>query len=285
MLGPGIRFGGIRVLQKSWFNFLLPLGLALACGTASAGPISLGSIVTNNIAVLGFDPSFSSSTSVNVTNAGGSTINVTGNVVSPSVTGGSGLTFTAGSQTFTSGPVLTNAETDLQSVVSQLGALSYSTLTLTSGATNIISTPGNYTINGVLGAGTVIDLTGSGQYVFKTSGNLTLTSVTINGNAGLSSDNVFWFTPGTVNITNSKVFGDVVQSSGANNVLQASTGLTGSLTGRFLSEAFTTGLTAAQASTLNINDFQADAPEPSTLALISLGLIGLATGLRRRVVT
>ncbi|HTX38445.1 MAG TPA: PEP-CTERM sorting domain-containing protein [Bryobacteraceae bacterium] len=259
------------------------LPLMLACGTAFASTITLGSIATNDIAVFGFDSGFPSTSSVNVVNSG-SHIDVTGNVVSPVVTNAAGLTFTAGSGTATP---TTTEENDLASVVTQLNALSYTSDTITSGATNVISTPGDYTINGVLGANTVIDLTGPGPYVFKTSGNLDLTNVTINDeNASLSSDDVFWYTTGTVDIENSKVFGDVVQASGANNILEtASAGgtLSGSLTGRFLSEGFTTGLTAVQASTLTINAFQAgDTPEPTTFALVFLGFAGLAAKVRRR---
>ena len=259
--------------------------LLLAPASAFGSIITLGSIATNNIAVLGYDSSFAGSTSIAVTNSS-SHINVSGDVVSPNITGSSGLNFSSGS-TVTSGAVLTNAESDLASVVSQLNALSYTSLTITSGTTNVISTPGYYTITGTLGAGTIIDLTGTGQYVFKTTGTtrLDLTNVTVNANAGLSSDNVFWYTTGNVDIKGGSIFGDVVLGSSSNPVLEAATGETPTgLTGRLLSEGYTTSIEAVQGATLNIDSFQAatSTPEPATFAFVFLGLGGIAALRRRR---
>jgi hypothetical protein len=269
-------------MKKSSFVFKLPLSLLLLCGPSLAGTINLGSIITNNIAVLGYDSSFASSTSIAVSNTGSSHINVTGNLVSPNFTGTSGVTFTAGSGT---AAITTTEETDLASVVTQLNALSYNSLTLTSGGVNTIGVAGDYTINGTLGAGTVINLTGSGTYVFKTTTNtpLDLTNVVVHANASLSSDNVFWYTTGNFDIGGGSIFGDVVLGSGANPVLVAATGETpATLTGRILSQGFTTTIEAAQGATLNINDFQAAVPEPATFAFVFLGLGGLAALRRRR---
>ncbi len=164
-------------MKKSPFIFTL-----LICASAQAGVINLGSIITDNISVLGYASAFPTTSSIAVTNVG-STINVTGNLVSPNLTGTSGVTFTAGSGT----PAITaTEENDLASVVTQLNSLSYTSLTLTAG-TNTIATPGDYTINGTPPAGAVINLTGNGTYVFKTTGNtaLNLTNVTVNANANL----------------------------------------------------------------------------------------------------
>ena len=276
-------------MKKSRFVVLVSLAVCTVPMGCFASTINLGSIATNNIAVFGFDSPLTSS-SVLVTNIQSSHINITGDVVSPVVSNAAGLHYNSGS-TVTSGTELTNAETAFASVISQLALLSYSSLTITSGVTNNLSTPGDYLINGVLGAGTVINITAPGKYNFKTTGNLTLTSVTINAlNSGLSSDDIFWYTTGVASITNSTVFGDVVQSGASNDLLQTSGGLTGNLTGRFLSGGFFTSLTAAQASTLNINNHGngvgggPTVPEPTTFAFfaIGLGMTGLSLKVRRR---
>ena len=267
-------------MMKSWLA-ALSLFTALGCGSLMASSINLGTIASNNIAVLGYDSAQPTSSSVIVTNTG-STINVTGNVISPVITGASGLNFTAGSGT---GTPTTQEETDLANAVTALNALTYTSLTISTGV-NMIA-PGDYTINGTIGSTMTIDLTGSGQYVFKTTGSLNFTNVTINGNSSLSSDDVFWYTTGQATITNSQVFGDVVQASASNALLRAASSggtLSGTLTGRFLSEGFDTSLTAAQGATLNINDFQAAsaAPEPATFAFVFAGLACLGTVRLRR---
>jgi hypothetical protein len=266
-------------MKKSRFVFTLPISFLLLCGPSLAGTISLGSIITDNVAVLGYDSAFASSTSIAVSNIGGSQINLTGNLVSPNVTGASG-----------SAPTITE-ENDLASVVTQLKALVYTTLTLTSGGVNNIA-PGDYLMStGTLGAGTVINLTGNGTYVFATAAtpapaaSLNLTNVTVNANSSLSSDDVFWFTQGNFNITGGSIFGDVVLGSGSNPVFQAAPGDTpAALTGRILSEGFTTSLKAVNGGVLNINGFQAasSVPEPATFAFVFLGLGGLAALRRRR---
>jgi PEP-CTERM motif len=268
-------------MRKSRFLFTLPLMVLMAASSAFASTITLGSIATNNIVVLGYNPSDASNTNITVNDAGGH-INVGGNVASPTINNAAGLTFVNGGTTITSGSELTNAENDLASTIHQLGIQTgFTSLTFTSGAVNVVSTPGNYMINGVLGPGTVIDLTGNGQYIFETSGssNLNFTSVTINDeNAGLKPDEVFWYTTGQTTITNSTVYGDIVQNFTANTTLQTTTNsVTGTLIGRLLSQGDTTFLNALNGSTLNI-----DVPEPASLTFVFLGLGSLVAALRRR---
>ncbi len=260
------------------YKFAFLTAVLVAPVHSFGAPITLGSLASKNIAVLGFSSAFSTG-NVLVTVTGGSTFSVSGDVVSPSV--GSGLTYTTGSAV-TSGTELTNAEADFASLLSQLGALSFSALTITPGAVNNISTPGNYTLStATLGAGTVINITTPGQYVFNSGGNLSLTGVTINGLGAGPSDNVFWYLPsGVFNITNSKVYGDVVQAGAGNGVLQTSGGGSGSITGRLLSGGFNTSLTAVQNSVASIG--AAAVPEPSEFGIISLALGYLAFAVRRR---
>jgi hypothetical protein len=251
-----------------------------------ASTINLGSIATSNIAVLGYDSGFPTSSTVLVTKDGTSHINVSGDVVSNSV--GSGLTFSTGSAV-TSGSELTNAQAAFTSVVTQLNGLVYTAATITAGTTNTFSTPGNYILStGVLNSGhTIINITAPGQYNFKVAGNITWSNVTINAlSSSLSSDDIFWYdSGGAVSITGSAVFGDVVQAGASNDIIQDASGLSGSLTGRFLSGGFDTSLTAVQGSTETINNHgfgTAVAPEPSTFVFLSLGLVLGLPALRRR---
>jgi hypothetical protein len=268
---------------------ILTLSLGIGPVLSFGSIINLGTIATNHIAVLGYDAAaFSGSVLVNVLDT--SHFNVTGDVVGSSV--GSGINFVSGSAV-TSGAEFNNAKTDFASVISQLTALAYTPLSITSGAVNTFSTPGNYLLStGVLGAGTVINITTAGQYNFKVAGNLTLSGgVIINGkSSSLSSDDVFWFVPtGVVSITNSTVFGDVVQAGASNDLLQDSAGLSGKLTGRFLSGGFFTTLQVSQNSTENIISqgfgvSTAPVPEPSTLAFLSIGLgLSAIAFLKRKV--
>ncbi len=266
-------------MKKSWFVLTLLLSLLL-CAPSLASTISLGSLATDNIAVISYDPSSPSSSSIAVSNAPGSHINVTGNFVSPGTLGvDAAVTFAAGSGTTT--PTSTE-EADLASVVSQLNALSYTSLTINSGVVNTIGTAGNYTINGTLGAGTIINLTGSGTYVFTTGSNdLDFSNVIVNANSSLSSDNVFWYVQAQAEFAGGSLFGDVVM--GGNPLLDAfSTATSTTVIGRILSEGVTTIIEASGGAAVTINDFQAaTAPEPSTFAFLFLGLGGLAA-LRRR---
>jgi len=258
--------------------FLLPVAFLVACGSSYASMISLGSIATNNIAVLGYSPASPSTTNITVTTSGGGQINVAGNVVSPIINNPSGLNLLDGGTTITSGSVLSSAVSALNSAITQLNTQTYTPLTLTSGAVNVI-TPGTYMIStGTLGAGTVIDLNGNGQYIFETPGAtaLSLNGVMVNA-PGLTSDEVFWYTNGAATITNSNVFGDVIQDYTANTTLQTANSITGTLDGRLLSEGLTTNLVALTGSTLNINT-----PEPASLAFVFLGLSGFALAARRR---
>jgi hypothetical protein len=242
-------------------------------------PITLGSLATENIAVLGFDSAFATTNSVPVT-VSGANFTVSGDLVSPTV--GSGLTFATGSAV-TSGAELINAESDFASLLGQLGALSYTPITINSGVVNNISTPGNYSFTtGTLNPGTVINITGPGQYIFDSVNAVHWSGVTINA-VGLSSDNVFWYVPtAQTQINNSSAFGDVVQAGGGNSLLEATAGGTGHLTGRFLSGGFFTSLTATQGSTQTVNSLAGliSVPEPATLGLLALGF-GFAAFVRR----
>jgi hypothetical protein len=268
-------------------KYLVLFVFALGPISSFASVINLNTIATNHIAVLGYDAAATGgSVLVNVLDT--SHFNVTGDVVAAAV--GSGITYSSGSAV-TSGAEFNNAKTDLASVISQLTALIYTPLTVTSGAVNTFSAPGNYILStGVLGSGTVINITTPGQYNFKIAGNLTLSAgVTINAkSASLSSDDIFWFVPtGVVSITNSTVFGDVVQAGASNDVLQTAGGLSGKLTGRFLSGGFFTTLQASQNSTETIigQGFGVSAgsvPEPSTFGLLSFGLGLGAMVIRKR---
>jgi hypothetical protein len=196
------------------------------------------------------------------------------------------LTFTTGAAV-TSGTELTNAESDFASLLSQLGALSFTPITINSGVVNNISTPGNYSFGtGTLNPGTVINIniSGPGQYVFESTSAVNWSGVTINA-VGLSSDNVFWYVPtAETQINNSAVFGDVVQASGGNSILEATSGGTGNLTGRFLSGGFFTSLIATQGSSQTVNGLAGltSVPEPSTFDFLALGL-GLGAFFVRRM--
>jgi hypothetical protein len=264
-------------MKKPTLVRMLPLFLGAI--PSFAAPITLGSLASKNIAVLGFDSAFPTTSSVPVT-VSGANFTVSGDVVSPSV--GSGLTFTTGSAV-TSGTELTNAESDFASLLSQLGALSFIPIIINSGVVNNISTPGNYSFGtGTLNPGTVINISGPGQYVFESTSAVNWSGVTINA-VGLSSDSVFWYVPtAQTQINNSSVFGDVVQASGGNSILEATAGGTGNLTGRFLSGGFFTSLTATQGSAQTVNSTAGllSVPEPATFGFLALGL-GFGAFVRR----
>jgi hypothetical protein len=270
------------IVNKS--RFVPALLLILGPVGSVASPLALGSLATNNVAIFGYDKA---ALGGSILDSASTVVNVSGNAVSPSVQSG-GLTYGGSFGAVTSGSVLTNAESDFASLLTQLGPpQTYTPLTITSGAVNNFSTPGFYALStSSLGANTVINITAPGQYVFEAVG-LTMSGVTVNAkSSSLSSDNVFWYDPsGVVSISNSNVFGDIVQAGAGNSVLQTSAGSTDTLTGRFLSGGFFTTVRSSQNSTLNIvnqGSGVSPAPEPSTFAFLSLGLgLGLVS-LRRR---
>jgi hypothetical protein len=263
---------------------LLPaLLLILGPAGAYASPLNLGSLATNHVAIFGYD---SAALGGSILDSASTVVNVTGNAVSPSVQGS--LTFNGGFGAVTSGGVLTSAEADFASLLTQLGSpQTYTPLTIVSGGVNNFSTPGFYALStNNLGANTVINITAPGQYVFEAVG-LTMSGVTVNAkSSALSSDNVFWYDPsGVVSISNSNVFGDVVQAGASNSVLQTSSGNTDTLTGRFLSGGFFTTVRSSQNSTLNIinqGTGVSPAPEPATFALLSFGLAAGIVARKRR---
>jgi hypothetical protein len=266
-------------MKKSIFAVWMPIFLGVL--PSFGAPINLGSIATKNIAVLGWDSAAPTTSSVLVT-ASGANFTVSGDVVSNSVQ--SGLTFTTGSAV-TSGTELTNAEADFTSMLTQLGALIYTPVTMTSGGVNNFNVPGNYSFGtGTLATGTVINITGPGQYVFDSTSSINWNGVTVNA-TGVSNDNVFFYVPtGQTQINNSSVFGDVVQKSAGASILEATAAGTGSLTGRFLSGGFNTSLIATAGAKQSVNAIAGltVVPEPSTFGLFGLGLGFVAFASRKR---
>ena len=233
--------------------------------------VDLGSLCVSRVET---DTAVYSAGSVNEFVSGG-TFNVTGDILTPSITSPGSLTFVGSGSEVTDGTSTSQGATDFSNLTTALGGLSYGSLALTTGVVNNIS-PGNYTISGgnvSLGAGTTINLLSSGVYVFNLTGSFVLAGVTINAlDAGIDSDNVYWYAStslGQVSITNSIFFGDIVTVSSANHQIVSTTG--GAFTGRFLSSG--AGQVALQAigSTEDLVSSGTGAspvPEPATPGLI-----------------
>ncbi|HLK65566.1 MAG TPA: PEP-CTERM sorting domain-containing protein [Bryobacteraceae bacterium] len=253
-----------------------------------ASPISLGAIATDNVAIFGVGGVF-------FNNDGTAHMNVTGDIVGASISG-TLPHFVSGSAVSGTGTAEYIAvHTAFNSVLTQLGALTFTPITVTSGTVGTphvttLSTPGDYSFNGTL-SNAVIDLTGAGPYYFDLTTAFNWTNVTINAqNGSLTSDSVIWYAPtatGVVNIVNSNVFGDVVQqNTGNNNIQSTNTNGTESFTGRVLSNAGGfTEFSLTHNSTENLIDAGLGAslaPEPSTFAFLTLGLGVGFVALRRR---
>jgi hypothetical protein len=143
-------------------------------------------------------------------------------------------------------------------------------------------TPGNYTFTT---APTSLHLTTAGSYVFSYIGGgaLDFTNVDITLGSELSDDDVVWYVPTALSITNSVFAGDVVKADNTTGVTIAANGSDTTFTGRILA-AGDIDLQAWNGGNLSFESQTgvpaAPAPEPGSALLLFSALA--AGGFTRR---
>lgn len=185
------------------------------------------------------------------------------------------ITFTGGG-TFQTVPFAGADYNDFHSLTSTLSAL---------GGTPIVSwvglTPGNYTFTT---APTSLTLTAPGIYVFSYAGSTSLAfnNVDIILDPALSSDDVVWYVPQTVSMSNS-IFGGVLVVDGFGATVEASGGST-VITGRVLAES-AVSLDSWNNGDLTFNTqiTNIPTPEPSTIFMLFPAL-AIGAVVRRRLI-
>jgi hypothetical protein len=246
--------------------------LALSSAFVTATPISLGSLaaygaLTSNAQLHNNYYSSGNTTTINNGLNAGSLYAFAGPDAIVYNGGGSFQTITFNGSEYT----------DFHALTTTLGGL---------GGTPIASwaglTPGNYTFTS---APTSVTLTTPGTYVFSYTGGtpLAFNGATITLGSGVSSDDVFWYVPQDVNVTNS-TFGGVLVVDGYGVSLEAN-GAPLVFNGRVLAEG-AINLTAWNGGNMSMNTQAADpgpeVPEPSTFVLV-VPALALGAIVRRRL--
>lgn len=254
-------------------NTIYALGLlGLSSTLAIASPISLGamadySVFSSDGFIYNNHYSTSGTTTINDGQNAGSRFNFGGTDYITFNGGGTFGTVTFGGTEYT----------DFHALTTSLGGLAGTPIVSWAGLA-----PGNYTFTT---APTTVSLTTPGTYTFSYVGGspLAFNGVDISLGSGLSSDDVFWYVPADVSVTNSNFggvlvvdgYGATVEANGASTVFQ----------GRVLAESTISLTSWNDGGNLSFNTQTADSgpsvPEPSTFLLVFPALAACAIARRR----